>query len=41
MQGFRLYARKERERMIPFVDAYVDKVDLQARTIVADWQPDY
>lgn len=32
---------KERERMIPFVDAYVDKVDLQARTIVADWQPDY
>ena len=32
---------KERERMIPFVDAYVDKVDLAAKTIVADWQLDY
>lgn len=32
---------KERERMIPFVDAYIDKVDLPGRTIVADWQPDY
>ncbi|MBO0986567.1 ribosome maturation factor RimM [Delftia sp. SD018] len=32
---------KERERMIPFVDAYVDKVDLPGKTIVADWQPDY
>ena len=32
---------KERERMIPFVDAYVDKVDLPSKTIVADWQPDY
>lgn len=29
------------ERMIPFVDAYVDKVDLQARQITVDWQPDY
>lgn len=32
---------KERERMIPFVDAYIDKVDLAAKTIVADWQLDY
>lgn len=29
------------ERMIPFVDAYIDDVDLQARRITADWQPDY
>ena len=29
------------ERMIPFVNAYVDKVDLQARQITVDWQPDY
>ncbi|MEG3000839.1 MAG: ribosome maturation factor RimM [Comamonas sp.] len=34
-------AGKERERMIPFVDAYVDKVDLATKTIVADWQLDY
>jgi 16S rRNA processing protein RimM len=32
---------KEQERMIPFVDAYIDKVDLAAKTIVADWQLDY
>ncbi|WP_027015417.1 ribosome maturation factor RimM [Comamonas composti] len=32
---------KSCERMIPFVDAYIDKVDLQAKSIVADWQPDY
>ena len=32
---------KERERMIPFVDAYIDKVDVAAKTIIADWQPDY
>ncbi|MEX8192042.1 ribosome maturation factor RimM [Comamonas guangdongensis] len=32
---------KEQERLIPFVDAYVDKVDLAAKTIVADWQLDY
>jgi len=32
---------KEQERMIPFVDAYIDKVDLVAKTIVADWQLDY
>ncbi|TWO73140.1 ribosome maturation factor RimM [Caenimonas sedimenti] len=29
------------ERMIPFVAAYVDTVDLQARRITVDWQPDY
>jgi 16S rRNA processing protein RimM len=29
------------ERMIPFVAAYVDKVDLQARRIAVDWQADY
>lgn len=32
---------KERERMVPFVDAYIDKVDLPSKTIVADWQTDY
>jgi 16S rRNA processing protein RimM len=29
------------ERMIPFVSAFVDQVDLQARRITVDWQPDY
>jgi 16S rRNA processing protein RimM len=29
------------ERMIPFVAAYVDGVDQQARRITVDWQPDY
>ncbi len=29
------------ERMIPFVSAYVDDVDLKARRITVDWQPDY
>ena len=29
------------ERMIPFVSAYVDSVDLPAKRIVVDWQPDY
>ena len=29
------------ERMIPFVSAYVDRVDLPARRILVDWQPDY
>lgn len=29
------------ERMIPFVSAYVDTVDLAARRIIVDWQPDY
>jgi 16S rRNA processing protein RimM len=29
------------ERLIPFVDAYVDSVDLAARCIVVDWGLDY
>jgi 16S rRNA processing protein RimM len=29
------------ERMIPFVAAYVDAVDLQHKRITVDWQPDY
>jgi 16S rRNA processing protein RimM len=29
------------ERMIPFVAAFIDPVDLAGRRIVADWQPDY
>jgi 16S rRNA processing protein RimM len=29
------------ERMIPFVSAFVDGVDLTARRITVDWQPDY
>ena len=32
---------KAQERMIPFVSAYIDTVDLAARRITADWQPDY
>ena len=32
---------KEQERMIPFVSAVVDKVDLAGRQISVDWQPDY
>jgi 16S rRNA processing protein RimM len=32
---------KPQERMIPFVSAYVDKVDLEARCITVDWQADY
>jgi 16S rRNA processing protein RimM len=30
-----------RERMIPFVSAYVDGVDLAAKRITVDWQADY
>lgn len=29
------------ERMVPFVSAFVDKVDLQGKLITVDWQPDY
>jgi 16S rRNA processing protein RimM len=29
------------ERMIPFVSAYVDRVDIAARQIWVDWQADY
>lgn len=32
---------KPAERMIPFVSAFVDDVDLAARRIRVDWQPDY
>ncbi len=32
---------KPAERMIPFVASYVDEVDLKARRIRVDWQPDY
>ena len=29
------------ERLIPFVSAFVDNVDLPGRVITVDWQPDY
>ncbi len=29
------------EVLVPFVDAYVDAVDLPGRRITVDWQPDY
>jgi len=32
---------KAKERMIPFVSAYIDTVDLAGRRITADWQADY
>ncbi len=32
---------KSVERMIPFVSAFVDGVDLPAKRITVDWQPDY
>jgi 16S rRNA processing protein RimM len=32
---------KTTERLIPFVAAYIDNVDLQARRITADWGLDY
>jgi 16S rRNA processing protein RimM len=32
---------KAQERMIPFVSAFVDKVDLPEKCITVDWQPDY
>lgn len=32
---------KEAERMIPFVSAFIDNVDLAARCIRVDWQADY
>jgi 16S rRNA processing protein RimM len=34
-------AGKPQERMIPFVSAFIDAVDLQDRRITVDWQPDY
>jgi 16S rRNA processing protein RimM len=32
---------KPQERMIPFVSAYIDDVDLKTRHIRVDWQKDY
>ncbi|MEO8250335.1 MAG: ribosome maturation factor RimM [Burkholderiales bacterium] len=32
---------KSAERMVPFVAAFVDSVDLASRRIIVDWQPDY
>jgi 16S rRNA processing protein RimM len=32
---------KPQQRMIPFVAVYVDDVDLSAKRILVDWQPDY
>jgi 16S rRNA processing protein RimM len=32
---------KPQERMIPFVAAYIDDVNLATRQIRVDWQPDY
>jgi ribosomal 30S subunit maturation factor RimM len=31
----------DRERLLPFVPAYVMKVDLQARRIEVDWPADW
>jgi len=32
---------KAKERMIPFVSAYIDEVDIAAKRIRVDWQTDY
>ncbi len=37
----RVIDRDGRERLIPYVDAYVDEVDAAAGRIVVDWQQDY
>jgi len=37
----RLASAEGRERLIPFVPAHVVEVDLAARRIVADWDPDF
>ena len=29
------------ERLIPFVAAFIDEVDVAGKRIIADWQPDY
>ena len=36
-----LQVKGERERLIPFVDAYVRAVDMAARRIVVEWQRDW
>ncbi|WP_312759426.1 ribosome maturation factor RimM [Pulveribacter sp.] len=32
---------KPHERLVPFVSAFVDQVDLAGRRITVDWQPDF
>ena len=32
---------KAQERLIPFVNAFVDEVSLPNKRITVDWQPDY
>ncbi|MRD46568.1 ribosome maturation factor RimM [Caenimonas koreensis DSM 17982] len=32
---------KPQERMIPFVSAFIDSVDVAGKLITVDWQPDY
>jgi 16S rRNA processing protein RimM len=32
---------KTLERLVPFVNAYVDEVNTAERRITVDWQPDY
>ena len=36
-----LVVRGERERLLPFVGQIVLDVDLVARRVLVDWQPDY
>jgi 16S rRNA processing protein RimM len=36
-----LASDERRERMVPFVPAHVDRVDLAGRRIDVDWQPDF
>ncbi len=31
----------EQERLVPFVEAYIQQVDLPGRRIVADWESDW
>ena len=37
----RLQGADGRERLIPFVEAHVPEVDVKARRIVADWDPEF
>jgi len=39
--GVAAESEKTIERMVPFVSAFIDKVDLPGRVITVDWQPDY
>ena len=38
---FRSVVQGDDERLIPFVAAYIDSVDLQARSIAVDWGLDF